>query len=110
MNLTGIVIAFVLVVAIVGSGYITYLYFRDRTLEEIRADVYKLFLDAEHKYTGTKEGRKKLKWVVQQAHELLPGWLRFFVTEELLTMIIDEWFSAVKDLLDDGKLNNSDEE
>jgi hypothetical protein len=90
--------------------YITYLYFRNRSLDEIRVDVYKLFLKAEHKFTGTKEGKEKLKWVVQRARSMLPGWLSIFITEELLTMIVDEWFAAVKDLLDDGKLNNSDEE
>lgn len=110
MSGTSMILVFVIIVAIIGSAYIAYLYFRDRSLDEIRVDVYKLFLKAEHKFTGTKEGKQKLKWVVQQARTMLPVWLSVFITEELLTMIIDEWFIAVKDLLDDGKVNGSSDD
>lgn len=30
-----------------------------------------------------------------------------FVTEEMMMKVIDEWFKGVKDLLDDGKVNGS---
>ena len=110
MNLTNIVAMVLVLMAVIGMIYICYLYFRDRTLDEIREDVYKLFLEAEHKYTKPGAGREKLKWVVSQARTMLPNWLQFFITEELLTMIIDGWFIAVKDLLDDGKLNRSMED
>lgn len=105
--MTNVVTILIAIVTLVLLVLVTYLYFRDKTLEEIRADVYKLFLQAEHKYTKTGAGKQKLQWVVRQAHDLLPNWLRFFITEEILTMIIDSWFGAVKDLLDDGKLNDS---
>lgn len=36
-----------------------------------------------------------------------PGWLQTFVTDEVILRIIQGWFTAVKDLLDDGKYNNS---
>lgn len=110
MNITSIVVIALVAMAVIGMSYIIYLYLRDRTLDEIREDVYKLFLEAEHKYIESGAGREKLKWVVSQARTMLPNWLRFFVTEELLTMIIDRWFIAVKDLLDDGKINRSAEE
>lgn len=108
--MTNAVVVILAIVSVLWIVLLTYLYFRDKTLEDIRADVYQLFLKAEYKYTETGAGKQKLQWVVREAHKLLPIWLQFFLTEEVLTMIIDSWFGAVKDLLDDGKLNNSDED
>ena len=48
-----------------------------------------------------------MKWVVSQARKLLPNWLQFIVTEEALENVIEIWFRGVKDLLDDGKINES---
>ena len=48
-----------------------------------------------------------MKWVVQQARSLMPRWLQVIVSEEMLIKVIEEWFAAVKDLLDDGKVNGS---
>lgn len=80
---------------------------KQKGLEGIRGEVYKLILKAEHRYKESGEGPKKLKWVVQQARGLIPGWLQVFITEEALEKIIDAWFRGVKDLLDDGKVNGS---
>jgi hypothetical protein len=33
--------------------------------------------------------------------------MRVFVTEEMMMKVIDEWFKGVKDLLDDGRVNGS---
>ena len=102
-----IITIFVIVATLVGLGITAYLYFKEKTLNEIRTDVYKLFLEAEHRYTESKQGKQKLKWVVYRAREILPNWLRMFITEAALEKIIDLWFRAVKDLLDDGKYNKS---
>lgn len=91
-------------------GCCTYIYLRNKSLDDIRADVYQLFLQAEHAITGTEKGQEKMAWVVRQARYLLPEWLQDFVTEPFLYMVIQAWFDAVKDLLDDGKYNNSVEE
>ena len=48
-----------------------------------------------------------MEWVISKARGLLPGWLQTFVTDEVILRIIQGWFTAVKDLLDDGKYNNS---
>ena len=64
-------------------------------------------LKAEHVYNESGQGKQKLKWVVSQARELLPKWMQVFVTEEMMMKVIDEWFKGVKDLLDDGKVNGS---
>lgn len=52
-------------------------------------------------------GKQKMEWVIGKARGLLPGWLQTFVTDEVILRIIQGWFTAVKDLLDDGKYNNS---
>lgn len=82
-------------------------YIRTKGLEGIRADVYQLILRAEHSYKESGQGKQRLKWVVQQARGLLPKWFRLIVSDDMLLRIVDKWFVAVKDLLDDGKVNNS---
>lgn len=69
--------------------------------------MYDLFLFAEKRFTESKQGEQKLKWVVQQARGLLPRWLQVVISEEALTTIIDWWFREIKDLLDDGAINGS---
>lgn len=83
------------------------IYLKNHTLEQIRGDVYKMFLDVEHKYIESGAGEQKLTEVVNTAYDLLPTWARVFFTREILRKIIDTWFSKIKDLLDDGKMNNS---
>lgn len=92
-------------VFIIGTG--VYVYLRNKSMEEIRSEVYQLFLAAEHTYTESGSGKQKMKWVISKARALLPSWLQTFVTEELLYKVIEGWFVAIKDLLDDGKYNKS---
>lgn len=82
-------------------------YFKNRTLEDIRADVYQLILKAEHIYEESGSGKQKMKWVVSQARKLLPQWAQALISEDTLINIIQIWFDGVKDLLDDGKMNDS---
>lgn len=105
INTIAAIIIIVFALAIIGVGI--YFYVRDKSLNEIRADVYQLFLKAEHNPEFTKNGKQKMKWVLSKARSLLPGWLQFFVTDECLEKMVQGWFDAVKDLLDDGKLNKS---
>ena len=93
------------VIAVTAAGI--YFYLRDKSLEEIRADVYQLFLKAEHNPTFMESGKQKMKWVLSMARSLLPTWIRVFITDEFLEKVVQGWFDAVKDLLDDGKLNFS---
>lgn len=92
-------------VIVLGAGI--YFYFRDKTLNEIRADVYQKFLEAERNPNFTKKGKQKMKWVLSQARMLLPKWAQVLINEEFLEKVIEGWFQAVKDLLDDGKYNKS---
>lgn len=82
-------------------------YFKEKKLDEIRLDVYKLFLKAEHSYKESGQGKQKMKWVIQRARQLLPAWLQIIVTEEVFERLIQIWFDGIKDLLDDGKINCS---
>ena len=106
-----IILTIVLIVAtllILGAGL--YFYIRDKTLSDIRADVYQLFLKAEHNPEFAESGKQKMKWVLSQARMLLPAWLQVFITDTFLEKVIEGWFRAVKDLLDDGKMNRSNME
>jgi len=85
----------------------TVLYLREKTLEEIRADVYQLFLNAEHMYKESAQGQQKMKWVIQQARGLLPEWAKAIISEEMLMKVVQKWFNGIKDLLDDGKMNQT---
>lgn len=106
MTATTMIILFAIAVFLLAFGFIVYLYIRNKTLEDIRVDVYQLFLKAEKLYLSG-EGKQKMEFVIQRARSMLPVWAKFFITEELLERIIQLWFDAVKDLLDDGKYNQS---
>lgn len=107
MNVTPILTMILLFALLFAVAVLTYLYIRDKTLEDIREDVYKLFLEAEHHFEYTAAGKQKMSFVISRARLLLPTWAQFFVTEELLKKVVQLWFDAVKELLDDGKYNNS---
>lgn len=101
------IVAIILIVAalaVIAGGI--YFYLRDKTLNEIRADVYQKFLEAEHNEVLTS-GKQKMKWVLSQARMLLPSWAQLLITDNLLEKVVEGWFQAVKDLLDDGKLNGT---
>lgn len=102
MDIYILIIASILMLLLL--GILVYNYFKMRTLDQIRADVYQAILKAEHIYKHG-ENAQKLEYVVQLARSMLPGWLSFFITTENLTKLINLWFAGVKDLLDDGKMN-----
>lgn len=108
INTILIIVIIVATLAVLAGGI--YLYVRDKTLNEIRADVYQLFLKVEHNPNFTKMGKQKMKWVLRHARGLLPKWVQPFITDVFLEKVIEGWFQAVKDLLDDGKLNKSNKE
>lgn len=98
------------VILVVVTLVMVFQYLKQKGLEGIRAEVYRLILEAEHTYNSSGQGKQKLKWVVQQARGLLPKWLQVIMSEDTLLKIIDVWFCGVKDLLDDGKINGSQKE
>lgn len=100
-----LVIVVLLIAALFGIWLYSYL--RNHNLEQIRKQVYDLFVAAENKFYGKAQGKQKMKWVVSQARLLLPNWLHNLLTDEALEKIIQTWFDCIKDLLDDGKANRS---
>lgn len=101
------VLAVLLVILLIVTIVMGYQYAKMKGLEGIRKNVYELILKAEHMFRESGQGMQKLKWVVQQARGLIPKWLQAVITEEAMMKIIDVWFAGVKDLLDDGKVNES---
>ena len=91
---------------IVGIGLLV-LYVRNKNIDNIRDDVYQLFLKAEHLYEESGAGEEKMNWVVDNAYALLPVPIRLLVTPAMLKTILQKWFKSIKDLLDDGKINKS---
>ena len=108
--LVGIPLPLLIVAVVIVLGVTIYMavqYMKLKGLEGIREDVYQLILKAEHMYEESGTGKQKFKWVVSQARMLLPDWLQVIITESVLEDIIQRWFEMVKDLLDDGKVNQS---
>lgn len=108
MSINTVIIITLIIMTVLVIGTFTYVYLRDNTLEDIRYDVYQLFLKAEHMYIKSGTGKQKMKYVIQQARGLLPSWAQLFITDEFLEDVLQKWFFAVKDLLDDGKLNGTE--
>lgn len=107
MTIQTIVGIILTVLAVAWVVFCAYLCLKGKTLDDIRVEVYKLFLEAEHKYTETKAGQDKMNWVINKAWDLLPKWAKKFISEDTLRKIVQCWFDSVKDLLDDGKFNKS---
>lgn len=107
MNKELIVAVACVIVAIAMVGFTVYLFLKEQTLDSLRAEVYQLFLKAEHLFLETDSGQRKMNWVIQQIHLIMPNWLKFFLSEETLKALVQMWFDCVKDLLDDGKANKS---
>lgn len=110
MSTSTIMVIILAVLTALVAGVSLWVYIRDKTIDEIRVNVYQLFLKAEHAYKESGAGKQKMRYVVSQARKLLPSWLQYFITDEFLESIVEQWFRAIKDLLDDGKMNGSEEE
>ena len=112
MELLNMIPVWVIIIVLIAIAMtviaMTVVYLKNRSLEDIRNDVYQLILKAEHMYEKSGTGKQKMKWVVSQARKLLPTWLQALLSEETLENIIQAWFDGVKDLLDDGKMNHSE--
>lgn len=73
----------------------------------IRKQAYRFFLIAEHFFEGDDVGDRKMEYVLDHVYPYLPKILQIFISPELLQKIIQKMFDEIKDLLDDGKRNNS---
>lgn len=72
--------------------------------KNVRLKAYELFLKAEH---NISDNTCKMNYVVENIYSYLPVSVKIFVSEESLKRIVQKMFDEIKDLLDDGKRNDS---
>ena len=101
------ILVVVLALLLVLTAVIIIQHAKTKGLEGLRNEVYQLILKAEHAYEGNEKGKQKFSWVVQQARSLLPKWMQVFISDKCLEKLVQTWFVGIKDLLDDGKMNDS---
>ena len=99
-------LALLIICLILTTVYMGYQHARLKGLDGIRGEVYQYMLKAEHMYVSG-QGRQKLRYVVSRARGLLPKWMQFFISDDILIQLCEAWFREIKDLLDDGKINES---
>lgn len=76
-------------------------------MEKVRKIVYKSFVVAENAFQHG-DNESKFNFVVRVAKDTIPSPFNLFITEATMRKVIQTWFDLCKDLLDDGKLNNSE--
>lgn len=74
--------------------------------EKIRHLAYKLMLLAERTFRD-EDGKIKFDFVARIVYKNLPAWMKIFIKEEDISNLIQKWYDAAKDFLDDGKIDNS---
>jgi hypothetical protein len=76
--------------------------------EMLKAEAVAGIFYAEKIIVGTKRGRDKMNFVIDVLYKnYVPAWMKIFVTKQMLEDLIEDSFFKVRDLLDDGKSNNS---
>jgi len=75
-------------------------------LERIRKIVYQGFVAAENRFKHG-DNERKFEYVVALARENIPAPFNVFISVKLLKAVVQAWFDLVKDLLDDGRINQS---
>lgn len=95
-----------IIALIIVSGVLFYTY-KKRGVAGLRKEAYKLFLVAERSYKESGLGKQKFDYVIGMVYSRMPTMLRLLVPQAQLEKIIQTWFDEIKDLLDDGKFNDS---
>lgn len=76
--------------------------------EMLRAEAITGILYAEKIIVGTKRGQDRMKFVVDVLYKnYVPAWLKLFIKKDHIENLIESSFFKVRDLLDDGKSNDS---
>ncbi|OPJ57179.1 hypothetical protein [Alkalithermobacter paradoxus] len=96
---------FLLIIVIV--GYMVYIYKRfgeKVAIKEARELAYKLMLIAEKNFVN---GDEKFAWVVRKFYNMIPEYTKSLFTEKEIESFVQNSYDEIKDILDDGKKNNS---
>ena len=89
---------FVLILALVFLGFNVYL-FITKQWTKLREQAYALMLTAERVFSS-EEGKKKFEAVFEALYfNLIPRWLRLFVTPESIREKLQEWYNLAKNYL-----------
>jgi hypothetical protein len=97
---------FVLILGILFLGFIVYLVVT-KQWERLRGVAYALMLQAERVFSDG-EGKEKFEAVFERLYyDLIPPWLRLFVTPEGIKKKLQEWYDLAKDYLDNGVIDNN---
>ena len=78
-------------------------------MEKVRKFVYQLFVEAENAFQHG-DNTQKFEYVVNLAKSAVPTPFNLFITEKSIRKVIQLWFDLCKDLLDDGRINQSEQE
>lgn len=95
-----------LIAVVVATIFLVVKYIQHVGLEKIRKIVYDLFIEAEHTFQQG-DNEQKFEYVVQLARSSIPSPFNVFITTNLLKKVVQLWFDLCKNLLDDGKLNDT---
>lgn len=91
-----------MLIGLVIIGYLVY----TRQWDRLRGMAYQLMLRAE-KILSEGVGAEKFALVFTELYNRIPPWFRLFVTREDLEVLLQRWYDAAKDWLDDGQINGS---
>jgi hypothetical protein len=97
---------FVIVVLLVFLAFDIYLAVT-RQWTKLREQAYALMLQAERTFSSG-EGKKKFEAVFEILYyDLIPAWMRLFISPDRIKEKLQEWYDLAKDYLDNGKIDNS---
>ena len=101
-NWQPICIVIFVVVSLIIAGIIKY----RNGLESVRPWAYKAILAAENMYKHG-DNETKFSYYFDKVYQVLPTFVRFFISKESLEKILEKWYLQIKDLLDNGVVDNS---
>lgn len=100
-----------IIVALIGIiAYLFYVYKKEgkqAAIEAAEKIAYKIMLAIEDRYGHDISGEEKFAEALNLFYLKLPPTLRYVVPEEKMAEFLQTCFDKMKDLLDDGKINNS---
>lgn len=72
--------------------------------DSTKAEIARLCVRAEHYFTGTKEGKRKMSYVCGELLKLIPDKCQAFVTQEMLEQAVNAVFQRIAKRMENGSL------
>lgn len=96
----------VILLSVLFVGYDIYLIVTKQWVK-LREQAYALMLQAERIFADG-EGKQKFEVVFERFYfDLIPAWLRLFVSPRSIREKLQEWYTLAKDYLDNGVIDGS---